>query len=132
MGKCGILLVVVLLAPAAQAQTPLSADAFDSYTQGKTLYYGQSGQAYGIEEYFPRRRVRWSFLEGDCVEGTWYPADDMICFSYEGDASPQCWHFFLEGGTLSARVADDPDSAPLYEVEQSRAPMACLGPQVGT
>jgi hypothetical protein len=124
------ILLLSITAPAV-AESPLSAHAFDDYTRGKTLYYGQFGDAYGVEEYLPDRRVRWSFLDGDCVEGRWYQTGDLICFVYDGQPDAQCWHFFLDAAGLTARTADDPSSAPLYEISQSNEPMICRGPRVG-
>ncbi len=110
----------------------MSAEAFERYSQGKTLYYGESGQAYGAEEYLDDRRVRWSFLDGDCKDGYWYEAQGLICFVYEDNpGNPQCWSFFQTPGGLVARFENDPDATELYEVEQSDEPMLCYGPDVG-
>ena len=40
----------------------MSAEAFENYTKGKTLFYGNGGEAYGVERYLDDRRVVWSFL----------------------------------------------------------------------
>ena len=109
----------------------MSAAEFEAYVTGKTLYYGQHGMAYGVEEYLSNRRVRWSFLDGDCIDGVWYEEGDAICFAYEGRDTPQCWEFFRSPRGLSARVASDPEGEFLYEVQQSDEPMECLGPRIG-
>ena len=59
-----VLLASLLLSlpSALTAQSPMSAEEFDAYTQGKTFYYAENGNAYGGEEYLRNRRVRWSFL----------------------------------------------------------------------
>jgi hypothetical protein len=121
----------LLIAAPALAETPLSAAEFDAYTQGRTLTYSADGIPFGIEEYLPDRRVRWSFLDGECVEGTWYEAEGLICFAYEAYGADQCWTFFHGPGGLMAQFENDPDQRPVYETFESPEPMQCLGPKVG-
>ncbi|MGR3550931.1 hypothetical protein [Pseudooceanicola sp.] len=125
--------LVAAFATASLAETPMSAEEFDRYSLGKTFYYGSMGQAYGVEQYFDGRRVRWSFLDGQCADGHWYERDDMICFEYDVDPNlgPQCWTFFAGSGGLVARFQGDPAETTLYEVESAAEPMTCLGPEVG-
>ena len=126
--------VVILWASATQlvAESLMDAAEFDSYTRGKTFYYGSQGSPYGAEEYLDNRRVRWSFLDGKCQEGTWYEERDLICFVYANQPDPQCWSFEVSGGGgLIARFENDPDLTELYEVEQSVEPLLCLGPEIG-
>ncbi|MFP4274491.1 MAG: hypothetical protein ACLFRU_05630 [Paracoccaceae bacterium] len=127
-----LLLPALLAATPLTAQEPMTPEAFDRYTRGKTLYFGQAGEPYGVERYKPGRRVTWSFLDGRCIEGTWYEDDrGMICFVYEDGTGPQCWRFFREpGGGLKA-IFEDESTVPLYEADQSDEPMQCLGPEVG-
>ena len=115
----------------ARAEDPIGAEAFESYTTGKTLIYGNAGGPYGIEEYLPGRQVRWSFLDGDCVEGSWFPEGDAICFRYDAYDRTQCWHFYQSESGLSAQPVEEPDGSALYEVSQSKGPMVCQGPEVG-
>ena len=106
---------------------------FESYANGRTFYYGADGAAYGVEEYLSDRRVRWSFLDGDCKEGHWYEASDgLICFVYdETPDAPQCWSFYQGPRGLIARFENNPSSTELYEVDASDEPMMCTGPEVG-
>ena len=115
----------------ATADQLMSADEFDAYTRDKTFFYGSQGQAYGAEEYLSDRRVIWSFLDGQCQNGTWYPEGDQICFVYENLPDPQCWSFQKGPGGLIARFENDPEQTELYEVEKSHEPLVCLGPEVG-
>ena len=117
----------------AYAAEPLSAQAFESYVNGKTLYYGLGGTSYGVEEYLPDRRVRWSFLDGRCKEGYWFEADgSQICFVYDGDTTePQCWTFFQDGNKLQAVFQNNTSATVLYEAQQNDEPMLCYGPDVG-
>ena len=118
-------------APAPQG-TPMTAEEFETHTEGRTLSYAIDGTPYGIEEYLPNRRVRWSFLDGKCKEGYWYEAEgSQICFVYEDSPDPQCWTFFREGSKLRAVFENDPSSTVLYEARQNDEPMMCYGPDVG-
>ncbi|MEE4188552.1 MAG: hypothetical protein V2I76_08925 [Roseobacter sp.] len=105
--------------------------AFDAYTRGKTLFYGQNGQSYGAEVYMDNQRVRWSFLDGKCKEGYWYEDAGQICFVYEDNPVPQCWAFLKEGGNLIARFENVPGATELYEADDIGEEMICLGPDVG-
>lgn len=110
---------------------PMDGAAFDAYTRGKTLFYGQNGQAYGAEVYLENRRVRWSFLDGECKEGFWYEQGRQICFVYEDNPDPQCWAFHTENGRLIARFENLPGATELYEAQDVGEEMICLGPDVG-
>lgn len=125
-----ILLLPILAGP-AMAQQPLSPAEFEAYVTGKTLYFGENGQPHGVEQYLSDRRVRWSFLDGDCNNGRWYEDLDLICFVYDKAPDPQCWRFFLTDQGLRARFENTLDATTLYEVNEAREPMLCLGPKVG-
>jgi hypothetical protein len=120
----GALVAAPLLA--AEPGQPLTPEEFDAATVGKTLYYNSAGQPYGVEQYLPGRKVIWAFLGDDCRKGEWYPEGNDICF-----VDPQCWTFYDSGSGLLARFRGDPASLPLIAVEESGAPMACMGPDVG-
>ena len=125
-------LALALAAAPALAEAPMSPEAFEAYTTGKTLLYSQGGTAYGGEDYLPGRRVRWSFLDGHCLEGRWFDAQDLICFVYDDHPEEQiCWHFFQEPTGLRAEVDGGEDSAPLTTTGEAQAPLFCLGPEVG-
>ncbi len=109
----------------------MGAEEFDRYTQGKTLFYGFDGTAYGVERYLPGRRVIWSFLDGRCQEGAWYEEAGQICFIYEDNGHPQCWSFMLTPDGLNARFQNDPQATELYESSDVDDEMICLGPEVG-
>ena len=126
------LLLTLMLAAPAFAQSTMSAAEFDAYTKGKTLYYGRQGAPYGAEIYHDNRRVQWSFLDGQCQEGRWYEAGPgLICFVYEDIPDPQCWTFSKGAGGLIARFEDNAESSALYEAEDIGEEMLCLGPKVG-
>ena len=95
------------------------------------MSYAIDGVEYGAETYFEGRRVRWSFLDGDCTEGEWYVAADLICFVYEDIPNHQCWKFYLRGGQLMARFENDPLASEVYSTHERADPLICLGPDVG-
>ena len=116
----------------AAAQDALNAQDFDALTLGKTYYYNSGGQPYGAEEYLPNRKVRWSFLDGQCMDGHWWQEGEFICFAYdERPDDHHCWTFRMKPGGLAARFENDPNGRELYEVEQTDKPMMCLGPKIG-
>ena len=123
--------VAMLSGGMALAAEPIDGQTFDEYTRGKTLFYGQNGEKYGAEIYMDNRRVKWSFLDGQCKEGFWYEEADQICFVYEDNPTPQCWAFTKENGRLSARFENLPGATQLYEAEEVNEEMICLGPDVG-
>ena len=127
-----VLSALLVLAPLPLlAQTPLTAAEFEARVTGKTLTYSSGGEAYGVEEYFEGRRVRWSFLDGECQDGRWYVSGEQICFIYEDIPDPQCWQFYSTGGRLIARFENDPVQTELYETSRSSDPLVCLGPKIG-
>lgn len=126
-----LFLAFAICAAPAQAQSLMSAEEFDSYTRGKTFFYGSLGAPYGAEEYLDNRRVRWSFLDGRCQDGEWYQDGSLICFVYDTHPDPQCWSFRHAASGLIARFENDPARTELYEVEKSAEPLMCLGPDTG-
>ncbi|KMK67975.1 hypothetical protein [Puniceibacterium sp. IMCC21224] len=125
-----VLATLALTSPAT-AQSVMSGSQFEAYVTGKTLYFGQNGASYGVEEYLPDRRVRWSFLDGQCKDGIWYEEADQICFVYDDNPAPQCWSFYREGTGLRAVFRNDQTATTLYEARQDDDPMLCYGPEVG-
>lgn len=126
-----LLAFITTLPQTGRAVEPMGAEEFDRYTQGKTLFYGFDGTAYGVERYLPGRRVIWSFLDGRCQEGIWYEEAGQICFVYEDNSQPQCWSFMLTPEGLNARFQNDPQATELYESGDVDDEMICLGPEVG-
>ncbi|MGB7319681.1 MAG: hypothetical protein WBC85_17105 [Planktotalea sp.] len=121
--------VIALAAPLGAA--PMDASAFEAYTNGRTLYFSEGGAAYGAERYLPNRKVEWSFLDGRCKTGEWYPDNGAICFVYEDRPDPQCWHFEKTARGLKATFLGSDQSTELYEAQQTDEPMYCMGPDVG-
>ena len=132
-GHMRILLVCLAFAlpAAAQSDRPLTGAEFERMVTGQTLSYQGSGGEYGAEEYLDNRRVRWSFLDGECTDGTWYEKGPQICFEYDDIEGEQCWQFFDRGGRIVARFENDPNATELVETRRRDGPLYCLGPEVG-
>lgn len=128
-----VLYIVLLLAPSLvfAADRTVSPEEFERLVTGKTYSYGNGLSVYGAETYFDNRRVRWSFLDGDCTDGEWYVSGEQICFVYEDIPGPQCWQFYMDGGRLTATYENDPNGTELYETQQQDEPLYCKGPNVG-
>ncbi|SDE46004.1 hypothetical protein [Limimaricola pyoseonensis] len=122
--------LLLLALPATAQEASLSPEEFAARVDGRTLTYHSGGAPYGIERYGPGRAVTWSFLDGRCLEGEWYPNAGAICFDYEDGTGPECWRFYDEGGRLRAEFVNDPDAPVLYEVEEAEGPLLCQ-PEVG-
>ena len=118
---------------ALSAQERLTGNDFDAFTRGQTFYYGYDVEAYGAEEYLDDRRVRWSFLDGECKDGYWYDTpENLICFVYEDRPdAPQCWAFFKDNNKLRATFENGAQAAPLYQIEKTETLMICTGPKIG-
>ena len=124
-------LLALLLATPGLAETPITATEFEAHVTGKTLTYEQFTSVFGIEEYLPDRKVRWSTAPNECQYGSWYPQGDAICFVYEYDPTPACWAFWLRNGALVALSTDGVAGEELHEVQASDQGLPCPGPDVG-
>lgn len=128
-----ILTIVMLIATSGPlaAQSAMSGAEFDAYTKGKTLHFLNNGQQYGVERYFPGNRVEWSFLDGECQTGFWYQSEEMICFEYDENPTPQCWVFSIQNNKLMGVFEGDTSNTVLVEDQGRADPMLCLGPKIG-
>jgi len=131
MKHLAVLSLTLLLAAPLAAQSVMTAEEFDNYTRGKTLFYAQSGQTYGAERYLENRRVEWSFLDGECKQGSWYEDNGLICFTYDDTPAPQCWSFSASARGLIAKFENNLDTSELYEAQDSDKEFTCLGPKIG-
>jgi len=124
-------LILALISGPALAETPITAAEFEAHVTGKTVTYQQFGTLFGVEEYLPDRKVRWSVAPNECQYGSWYPQDDTICFVYEYSPTPACWTFWLKGGALVALSVTAAPGEELYEVKADTQPLPCPGPDIG-
>ncbi|MBN8632724.1 MAG: hypothetical protein J0L76_17955 [Rhodobacterales bacterium] len=124
-------LLLALAASPVLADTPVTPETFESHVTGKTLTYRQFDYVFGIEEYLPGRKVRWSTAPNQCLYGSWYPQGDAICFVYEDDPTPACWTFWLKDGALVALSTGGLPGEELHEVDASDQGLPCPGPDIG-
>jgi len=123
--------VLFFAATPALADPALDGDAFDRLTLGQTMTWAEFGRVYGVEQYLPDRRVRWTFAGDTCLEGSWYQDGEAICFQYGGGRKPACWVMVQTDTGLTAADTDDgPDVAPVV-ITATTEPLACFGPKVG-
>lgn len=108
------LLALALLATAAHGDTdpPLSAQDFEALVEGRTMDTHDSSGRYGVETFLPGRRAIWRD-ESQCLDGTWRPQGEMICFDYRGVATPFCWTYHDRGGWLMAWLDGDRGTEPI-------------------
>lgn len=125
--------ILILLAATSmlRAEESLSPGEFEKYVNGKTLTFSQHGMPYGIEQYFSDRSTIWSFSEGSCVRGQWYPQGGLICFIYEGGNTPQCWSFQSGDPGFTARIDGGNPANDLVVTSRTNNPIQCKGPDVG-
>ena len=126
-----LFLIICFLTGTANAQDVLSLEEFESYADGKTLYFSQQGQPYGVEQYLPNRQTIWQYADGTCTKGIWYTRKELICFVYEGDGEEQCWHFLKKGEHFAARALGREPEADLNVIWRDDRPIACKGPNIG-
>lgn len=103
----GLLLAILLLAPGLAlaegdpADPPMTAEAFERFVEGRTMdTHDQTGR-YGVETFLPGRHAIWRDAE-QCLEGSWRPQGEMICFDYRGVDAPYCWTYHDRGDSLIA------------------------------
>lgn len=123
--------LVLCLATPVLAETPLTAQEFDALTLGRTMTWAEFGAVYGVEQYLPGRKVRWTVMGDDCKTGHWYQDGPAICFQYEDDPAPDCWEITSSGAGLLARYTTNPPEAEPVVVRETTELLACLGPEVG-
>jgi hypothetical protein len=126
--SCAVFLLTV---SPAFAEVPLTAEEFDTLTLGRTMTWAEFGSVYGVEQYLPDRKVRWTVLGDDCRAGYWYMDGPAICFQYEDDPAPDCWEITRSGSDLLARYTTNPPEAEPVVVTETTEPLACFGPKVG-
>lgn len=123
--------LLLCAATPALAEPPLTAEDFDTLTLGRTMTWAEFGSVYGVEQYLPGRKVRWTVLGDDCKTGHWYQDGTAICFQYENDIAPDCWEITASGSDLLAHYTTNPPEAEPVIVTETTEPLACFGPEVG-
>ena len=91
---------------------PLTAETFERLVEGKTMDTHDSTGSYGVETFLPGRRAIWRDAE-QCLEGTWRPEGDLICFDYIGEPLPFCWTYHDRGDFLMGWLNGDRTGEPI-------------------
>lgn len=127
-----LILALALAASPALAE-PLSPEAFAARVLGRTITWSTAdGRPHGIEQYLPDRQVIWRFGGEDCQRGHWFGDGGLVCFVYEDLPGLQCWRFREGDGGLTALAEGAPPEDRLVATAQSRAPIDCPGPWLGS
>jgi hypothetical protein len=126
------LILALVVAVQARAEGPVSPQAFEAMSVGRTLHFTLEGKPFGAEQYFPGRRSLWRFADGTCEAGSWRAEGERIRFTYERDPEPQCWRMVEVGGRLRAALAGDGAGLVLDLSHADDAPLPCPGPDLGT
>jgi len=128
-------LSVLLLTGAAGARAEeMTAEAFERFAEGRTLYFTRDGAPFGAEQYFPARRSLWQYADGTCAAGVWWAAAGGICFRYEERSDTQCWRFDDRPDGFAAELVEG-GAGTGFVLELSRrddTPLPCPGPRVGS
>ena len=101
------------------ADPPMTAEAFERFVQGRTMDTHDRTGRYGVETFLPGRRAIWRDA-AQCLEGSWRPQGDQICFDYRGIDTPYCWTYHDRGGWLMAWLDGNRAGEPimLYPAEE--------------
>jgi hypothetical protein len=128
------LAALLLLVAGPAAADLVDPDAFQAMSEGRTLHFTLDGAPFGAEQFFPGRRSLWRFADGTCEPGRWEARDAQICFVYDSDPTPICWHFRDAGGAFAAHLVDA-GAETGFRLDLARVadePLACPGPDVGS
>lgn len=95
------------------------------------MTWAEFGTVYGVEQYLPGRRVRWTVLGDECKTGHWYAEGSAICFLYEDRLEPVCWEITQGPTGLLAQLTTPSAGTEPVVIEDTNQPLACFGPEVG-
>jgi hypothetical protein len=129
-----IALFCLLAYASSTAAQVLDGAEFDALSRGSTLYFTESGQAYGSEQFFSGHRTVWRAEDGRCINGKWTYKAPEICFVYDDGSGPFCWEVVKDslGVTItSTRTPEDEPPLVLRLSRQDTQPILCTGPLFG-
>ncbi|MFM7334793.1 MAG: hypothetical protein ACKO1H_10345 [Tabrizicola sp.] len=109
----------------AQSDPPMSVEDFEAFVEGRTMdTHDQTGR-YGVETFLPGRRAIWRDAQ-QCLEGSWRPVGDQICFKYDTDPFQYCWTYHDRGDWMMAWLDGDRSSQPIM-LYPSKEVVTCEG-----
>ena len=126
--------LLALAAAAPGAAEPVTPEAFEAMSEGRTLHFFRDGAPFGDEQFFTGRRSLWRFADGTCEPGRWAAEGEQICFVYDSDPAPICWLFRSDGPRFLAELADESEAAG-FTLELDRIvpePLPCPAPDLGS
>ena len=124
-------MLLALFPAVCRADIVVPPAAFEQMSTGKTLYFFRNGAFFGAEQYFAGRKSLWQYNGDACMEGEWFAKDDLICFTYREQPTPQCWHFLEKSSGYVARAEGDPPDLDLDLGAIDTTPLDCPGPGFG-
>ncbi|PKP84579.1 MAG: hypothetical protein CVT80_07375 [Alphaproteobacteria bacterium HGW-Alphaproteobacteria-2] len=125
--------LALLLGAAPVAAADLVAPEFAARVSGRTIAWSTAdGRLHGMEQYLPGGAVIWRFPGETCMQGRWQGVGTRICFTYDGLPGTQCWHFAESADALTALAEGAPEEERLVATGESRVPLACPGPWLGS
>ncbi|MGB3553575.1 MAG: hypothetical protein WBA25_02930 [Jannaschia sp.] len=128
-----VLCAAISLAGPVAAERIVSAEEFEQMVTAKTLHFDRFGEAFGAEQYFEDKRVIWAFEGGQCQRGIWFEnVGGDICFVYDDNPVPQCWHFLqMDDGSFHARSIGSDPSEDLVKSSVGTDSLDCPLPDLG-
>lgn len=124
-------LTALILPTASFSETIVTPSEFEALSNGKTLYFSRNGQHFGAEQFYTRRRTLWQNGLKECLDGEWFAKQDMICFNYNTENDPQCWHFIKKSDGYVARSEGSTAEFDIFMYNIDTKPLDCKGPSVG-
>jgi len=126
---------LLIVAPPAFAEEPISPSEFRDYAEGWTLYFERDGKAFGSEHFAQGGRSEWRYNDGSCARGAWRSHGAQLCFLYEADAAdgrPQCWRVLRDDQGLLVRLLTGENAGLELRVSgRDKRPLLCGAPGQG-
>lgn len=128
-----VIALALALGTAPALAEDLAAPEFAARVTGRTIAWSSAdGRLHGLEQYLPGGEVVWRFPDGPCMAGRWQGEGAHVCFTYDTLPGTQCWRFSEEAAGLTALAEGAPEEDRLIASGESRAPLACPQPWLGS
>ncbi|GHA55027.1 hypothetical protein GCM10008927_21090 [Amylibacter ulvae] len=117
------------------AQTPetlVTPEKFRSISEGKTLYFYQFGEFYGVEKYFENGQSIWKPANGTCESGQWHAEGNQICFEYQDNPIKSCWNIYQSDQGYHARINNNPAYYDLHLGKVNDDDIICPAPELSS
>ena len=83
---CRPLALLVLLVAGPLAAESMTPQAFEAFSEGRTLHFTLNGAPFGAEQYFDGRRSVWRFVDGCPKQNAWRSMAEVPARTPESDA----------------------------------------------